>query len=84
VGNPLLDIIREGRKRKGCMTPYCTTCGSLECRNKLKELAGPLGGPLRNALEDIEISFKKISYFTGINDNGNKSSANNSTKTDRQ
>ena len=38
------------------MTPYCTTCGSLDYRNKLKELAGPLGGPLANALEDIDIN----------------------------
>ncbi len=45
----------EGSKRKWCMTPYCTTCGSHEYRNKLKELAGPLGGPLANALEGIDI-----------------------------
>jgi hypothetical protein len=54
--NPLLAIMREGIKRNWCMTPYCTTCGSLEYRNKIKELAGPLGGPLANALEDIDIN----------------------------
>lgn len=51
MSNPLLEIMREGSKRKWCMTPYCTTCGSLEYRNKLKELAGPLA----NALEELDI-----------------------------
>lgn len=56
MGNPLLDLMREGNSRKWCMTPYCTTCGALEYRRKLKELAGPLGGPLANALEEIDIN----------------------------
>lgn len=55
MSNPLLDLIREGTDRKWCMTPYCTTCGSRDYRSKLKELAGPLGGPLANALEEIDI-----------------------------
>lgn len=56
MSNPLLDIMREGNSRKWCMTPYCTTCGSLEYRSMLKELAGPFGGPLANALQDIDIN----------------------------
>ena len=55
MSNQLLDIIMEGSKRRWCMTPYCTTCGALEYRNKLKELAGPFGGPLVDALEDVDI-----------------------------
>ena len=55
MSNPLLEIMREASGRKWCMTPYCTACGSLKFLNKLKELAGPLGGPLANALEDLDI-----------------------------
>ena len=56
MSNALLDLMREGTRYKWCMTPYCTTCGSLEYRNKLKNLAGPLGGgPLANALDEIDI-----------------------------
>lgn len=56
MSNPLLDIMREGNSRNWCMTPYCTTCGALDYRRKLKELAGPFGGPLANALEEIDIN----------------------------
>jgi len=55
LSNPLIEIMREGCRRKWCMTPYCTTCGALEYRTKLKELAGPLGGPLANALENLDL-----------------------------
>ena len=55
MSNPLIDIMKEGNKRNWCMTLYCTTCGSKEYRNKLKELAGPLGGPLADALAEIDI-----------------------------
>ncbi len=37
------------------MTPYCTTCGSREYRNALKELSAPLGGGLADALADIDL-----------------------------
>lgn len=53
MSNPLIDIIRKAQEQKWCMTPYCTTCGSREYRNSLKDLAGPLGGGLANALADI-------------------------------
>ena len=55
MSNPLIDIMKEGSERNWCMTLYCTTCGSKEYRKKLKELAGPLGGPLANALSEIDI-----------------------------
>jgi hypothetical protein len=53
MSNPLLDIIRKAREQKWCTTPFCTTCGALDYRKSLKELAGPIGGGLENALEEI-------------------------------
>jgi hypothetical protein len=53
MSNPLYDIIRKAHEQKLCMTPYCTTCGTHEYRNLLKDLAGPLGGGLADALADI-------------------------------
>ena len=54
MSNPLYDIIRKAHEQKMCMKPYCTTCGTHEYRNLLKDLAGPLGGGLANALADIK------------------------------
>lgn len=53
MANPVLDIIKKAREQKWCTTPYCTTCGAHEYRNSLKNLAGPLGGGLANALAEI-------------------------------
>lgn len=53
MSNPLIDIIKKAREQKWCTTPYCTTCGSREYRNSLKDLAGSLGGGLANALAEI-------------------------------
>jgi hypothetical protein len=53
MSNPLLNIIRKAYERKWCTEPYCTTCGGREYRDALNELAGPLGGSLANALEEI-------------------------------
>lgn len=53
MSNPLLDIIKKAHEQKWCITPYCTTCGARDYRNALKELAGPLGGGLANALAEI-------------------------------
>jgi len=53
MSNPLLDIIKKTHEQKWCITPYCTTCGGREYRNALKDLAGPLGGGLANALAEI-------------------------------
>jgi hypothetical protein len=58
MNNPLYDIIRKANEQKWCMTPYCTTCGSREYRKALKDLSGPLGGGLANALCDI--NFQEI------------------------
>ena len=48
--------MKYANKHNWCMKFFCTTCGSKEYRDKLKELAGPLGGPLANALSDIDIN----------------------------
>ncbi|GEM_PF-2426707 len=53
--NPLYDIIRKAHEQNWCVTPYCTTCGSREYRNAIKELSGPLGGGLADALADIDL-----------------------------
>jgi hypothetical protein len=53
MGNLLLSIIKKAHEQKWCTTPYCTTCGASDYRNALKELAGPLGGGLANALAEI-------------------------------
>jgi len=42
--------VRAAAERKWCVQPYCTTCGAREYRAALSELAGPLGGPLCDAL----------------------------------
>lgn len=55
MSNPLLSIIAQADENNWCTDPYCTTCGSLDYRKQLKELAGDLGGPLANALEEIDI-----------------------------
>lgn len=38
------------------MRPHCTTCGSHEYREHLRQLAAPLGGPLIRALSDMDSS----------------------------
>jgi len=35
--------------------PYCTTCGSREYRTAVRQLAGPLGGPLCDALCELSV-----------------------------
>ncbi len=53
--NPLHEIIRKAHEQNWCVTPYCTTCGAHEYRTALKELSGPLGGGLEDALSDIDL-----------------------------
>lgn len=56
MSNPLLALIAHAHAQNWCTEPYCTTCGSHDYRKKLKELAGDLGGPLADALEQIDIA----------------------------
>ena len=53
--NPLHGIIRTAHEQNWCVTPDCTTCGSSEYRNALRELSSPLGGRLADALADIDL-----------------------------
>jgi hypothetical protein len=43
----------KAREQRWCTKPYCTTCGAIDYRKSLKNLAGPLGEGLANALADI-------------------------------
>lgn len=56
MSNPLLSIIAQAHEQGWCTEPYCSTCGSLDYRKRLKQLAGDLGGPLANALDEIDIA----------------------------
>ena len=56
MSNLLLAIIAQAHEQNWCTEAYCTTCGSLDYRKKLKELAGDLGGPLADALEELDIT----------------------------
>jgi hypothetical protein len=51
--NDFLDIIRKANEEKWCLRPYCTACGAKEYRSSLHKLAGPLGGGLANAMEEV-------------------------------
>ncbi len=50
MGNPFVSIVAEASTKNWCVKRYCTTCGSREYRVALAQLAGPLGGPLCDAL----------------------------------
>jgi|SRR3989338_7461310 len=55
MANPFVDIVKEANRLKWCTMPHCTTCGAMEYRQALKKLAGDLGGPLADALIDLDI-----------------------------
>lgn len=55
MNNPFLDIAKEAARLKWCTVPYCTTCGSLQYRQALKKLSGDLGGPLADALTNLDL-----------------------------
>jgi hypothetical protein len=48
--NPFVAIVSEAGEKGWCVRPYCTTCGAHAYRKALRRLAGPLGGPLCDAL----------------------------------
>lgn len=53
--NAFLRILREAVAQNWCTTPYCTTCGAREFRSALRDVGGDLGGPLANALDDLDV-----------------------------
>ena len=66
MNNPFLDIVKEAARLNWCTVPYCTTCGSLEYRQALKKLSGDLGGPLADALTDLDLKeITKVSNWQG-------------------
>ena len=53
--NAFLELLRQAVARRWCMKPYCTTCGARDFRSALRQIGGPLGGPLAQALEDVDL-----------------------------
>jgi len=55
MNNPFLDIVKEAAKLNWCTVPYCTTCLALKYRQALKKLSGDFGGPLADALTNLDL-----------------------------
>lgn len=55
MSNPVLDAMREANERQWCVSLYCTTCGALDYRKRLRESGGPLGAHLVDHLAAIDI-----------------------------
>ncbi|MBA3018706.1 MAG: hypothetical protein KKH20_05845, partial [Proteobacteria bacterium] len=53
--NPFIDLVRKASSLNWCMKPYCTTCGAMDFRSALQEVGGKLGGPLADALADVNL-----------------------------
>lgn len=59
--NPFLVILGKAIEQDWCIKPYCTTCGARDFRSALQSLGGLLGGPLVNALS--EVNFDELMSF---------------------
>jgi len=64
--NPFLGVVEKAIKLKWCVQVPCTTCGCKEYRQALHKLGGDLGGPLANALTDLDL--KKITEVPNWDD----------------
>jgi len=53
--NSFIAILKHANASRWCVEAGCTTCGAREFRNAVSDLASDLGGPLANALADLEI-----------------------------
>lgn len=53
--NPFIVLVRKASSLNWCMKPYCTTCGAIDFRSALQEVGGELGGPLADALADVDL-----------------------------
>ncbi len=53
--NSFLKALRQAAKENWCVQPYCTTCGAREFRSALRQVGGELGGPLADALADVNL-----------------------------
>lgn len=53
--NPFLQILRKAKENGWCVDLYCTTCGAMNFRSALREVGGEFGGPLADALSDVDL-----------------------------
>jgi len=53
--NLFLQILCKATENKWCVKLYCTTCGAMDFRSALQDLGGELGGPLADALADVDL-----------------------------
>lgn len=53
--NPFLETLRRAAEQNWCVKPYCTTCGARDFRSALHAIGGELGGPLADALADVNV-----------------------------
>jgi len=51
--NPFVSIVLEAVAREWCTRPFCTTCGAREYRLALRDLGGPVGERLCDALCEL-------------------------------
>jgi predicted nucleotidyltransferase len=53
--NPFLKVLRQAVEENWCIQPYCTLCGARQFRFALFEVGGDWGGPLVNALSNVDL-----------------------------
>ena len=53
--NLFLDALRRAEEQNWCVQPSCTTCGARDFRSALRTIGGELGGPLADALADVNV-----------------------------
>lgn len=53
--NSFLKVLHRAAKENLCVDPYCTTCGARKFRSALRQVGGELGGPLADALADVNL-----------------------------
>lgn len=53
--NPFLKTLSQAAEQSWCIQPYCTTCGARIFRAALRAIGGELGGPLADALVNVNM-----------------------------
>ena len=53
--NPFLKTLSQAAEQSWCIQPYCTTCGARIFRAALRTIGGELGGPLADALVNVNM-----------------------------
>ena len=54
-GNLFLELVRQAAQQNWCVRPHCTTCGAMYFRSALRAAGGELGGPLLEALANLDL-----------------------------